>query len=101
MKHADLHPQDGARYLLELESEQDGRARYRASIFTPDQRFDYDVALEPPSTVEVSPRQRSAEPALESFLVTLATTTARAAKTRAEDGQTPFPPRILRWRGPR
>ena len=37
----DLHPTDGARYLLEREAELDGgaRARYRAAIYTPDAEF--------------------------------------------------------------
>ena len=93
----DLHPTDGARYLLELEGELDGsRARYRAAIYTPDAAFTAAATLGDDGSAALEPTGAPDE--LHARLVSIARLVARdAAKLRA-DGMPPWPQRILRWR---
>jgi hypothetical protein len=93
----DLHPTDGARYLLELEGElDDGRARYRVAIYTPDAAFTAAATLGDDGSAAVEPTGAPDE--LHARLATIARLVARdAAKLRA-DGMPPWPQRILRWR---
>jgi hypothetical protein len=93
----DLHPTDGARYLLEREGEPGGPlARYRAVIYTPDAVFTAVATLGDDGSVELAPTGAPAE--LHARLVTLARLVARDAAKLAGDGLPAWPQRILRWR---
>lgn len=101
------HPTAGARVLLERQhiSDDGTSATYAASIFTPTVRFDYQVNLTNSGEVTVVAQQSPTAtvgpaPEHENLLATVARLTARGASKRAADGLLPWPPRILRWRGP-
>ena len=97
----DLHPEEGARFLFELQDgASDDAAVYDASVFTPDQRFDYRVALESSGGYVVEVQGTSAGPELEKRLGNFARQIARAASGKLDDGLPPWPARVLRWRGP-
>ena len=104
-----LHPSEGARFLLERRAVEQGgdAARYRAAIYTPDARFEYEATLRAGGEVELAPAaaEQGGAPApapaeLESKLLAHARTCARAAQRKQADGLPPWPHRILRWRGP-
>lgn len=89
-----LHPSAGVRVLLELDESDPGGARYRASVYTPSERFDYRVSIAlPGGTVEVS------GPAADPKRVDLVRSLARSL---ARDALADDPPqwirRVLRWR---
>ncbi len=98
----DLHPTDGARYLLERDAELAGgsQARYRASVYTPTEVFasllvltdNGDVALAEGATAMAEPHW--------SALQMFAKLTARSVPKRREDELPAWPARVLRWRGP-
>lgn len=91
----DLHPSDGARYLLERVALDAGGARYRATIFTPGETFAADAALTE-GGVELG--ATGAPDELHARLLTIARVVARdSAKLRA-DGMPPWPQRVLKWR---
>ena len=93
----DLHPTDGARYLLERDGDGDAaRARYRATIYTPDAEFATTVTLGDDGSVELSPSGAPAE--LHARLSSLARLVARDAARLRDDGLPAWPQRILRWR---
>lgn len=94
----DLHPTDGARYLLELDpSGGDGaRARYRAAIYTPDAEFSAAATLGDDGSVELG--ATGAPDELHARLISIARLLARDAARRRDDGMPPWPARILRWR---
>lgn len=101
----DLHPSDGARYLLEREDTADGRAdgradgttvRYRAAIYTPDAEFTARAVLGDDGSAELGPTGAPDE--LHARLVALARLVARDAARLRGDGLPPWPQRILRWR---
>ncbi|HEY0481853.1 MAG TPA: hypothetical protein VGD37_30250 [Kofleriaceae bacterium] len=93
----DLHPSDGARYLLERDGAADGaQARYRASIYTPDAAFTATAVLGDDGSIELSPSGAPDE--LHARLVSLARLVARDAARLRDDGMPPWPQRILRWR---
>lgn len=94
----DLHPTDGARYLLELDGDQaDGaRARYRAAIYTPDTEFTATATLGDDGSVDLAPTGAPDE--LHARLTVIARLLARDAARRRDDGMPPWPQRILRWR---
>jgi hypothetical protein len=94
----DLHPTDGARYLLELDGEQgDGpRARYRAAIYTPDTEFTATATLSDDGSVELAPTGAPDE--LHARLTVIARLVARDAARRRDEGMPVWPQRILRWR---
>ena len=93
----DLHPSDGARYLLERDGAADGaRARYRAAIFTPDAAFRATADLADDGGAELSPSGAPDE--LHARLVSMARLVARDAARRRDDGLPPWPARVLRWR---
>ncbi|HEU0036779.1 MAG TPA: hypothetical protein VFQ53_39480 [Kofleriaceae bacterium] len=95
-----LRPTEGARFLLERSAESEDRATYRATIFTPDAEFHATLAMASDGSATLdAPTGAPAE--LEHMLVTLAKLTARGADKRREDGLVVWPPRILRWRGPK
>lgn len=92
----DLHPSDGARYLLERVATSETGARYRATIFTPGEAFAADAALAEDGSVELGATGAPAE--LHARLATITRVIARdAAKLRA-DGMPPWPQRVLKWR---
>ena len=94
----DLHPTDGARYLLERDDELDGgvRARYRAAIYTPTAAFTATATLGNDGSVELS--ATGAPDELHARLLALARLIARDAAKRSDDGLPAWPARILRWR---
>jgi hypothetical protein len=104
MAARDLHPQDGARYLLERErgGDDDRDAIYRASVYLP-----AAIRVEPMTTTLVLSEDGSVaftvgaaaidEPHNKSLL-TFAKLTARAAPNRRQDGLPTWPQRVLRWR---
>ena len=99
----DLHPKEGARYLFEIrEGASDEAAVYSGSVFTPDSRFDYRVALELSGGYAIEPENEddTAGPDLEKRLGNFARQIARAAQGKLDDGLPAWPPRVLRWRGP-
>jgi hypothetical protein len=97
----DLHPSDGARYLLERDRAADGpadgsTARYRAAIYTPDAEFTAGAVLGDDGSAELGPTGAPDE--LHARLVALARLVARDAARLRGDGLPPWPQRILRWR---
>lgn len=97
-----LRPTEGARFLLQLDGVDDegARARYRAWVLTPDASFEYAAALGDDAAVEVRAVGVAAADALTTMLTTIARLTARAAAGKRTDGLPPWPPRVMRWRGP-
>ncbi|MBK9072256.1 MAG: hypothetical protein IPL79_14845 [Myxococcales bacterium] len=108
----DLRPQAGARFVLLRGASDADRADYAAAIISPDAAWHFRVELaagtaQPPvitaDTDDVETVRAHASPPASSdvdMLTMVARLTARAAPTRATDGLTPWPPRIVRWRGP-
>ncbi|MDQ3364321.1 MAG: hypothetical protein M3680_02680 [Myxococcota bacterium] len=94
----DLHPVEGARFLLERLEDRGAQATYRAAIFTPAAEFSTTATLAEDGTVEVPPTGAPAE--LDEMLVMLARLTARGAAKRRTDELPAWPARLLRWRGP-
>jgi len=93
----DLHPTDGARYLLERDGEPDGdRARYRVAIYTPDAAYTAVATLCEDGSVELAPTGAPDE--LHARLATMAKLVARDAATLRGSGMPAWPQRILRWR---
>lgn len=95
-----LTPTAGARFVLDREHELDGgaRASYRATIYTPTETLVGTAILADDGTVTLS-----AEGVPEELLKTLemfARLTARSAAKKREDGLSPWPSRVTRWRGP-
>ena len=92
----DLHPTDGARYLLERVEDGAAAARYRATIFTPDATFVAEARLASDGKVEVGDTGAPAE--LHARLISIVKLIARDAGKLAADGMPAWPARILRWR---
>jgi len=101
----DLHPTDGARYLLEREDQTDdpagdqaggSSARYRVAIYTRDAAFTGTARLGDDGSVLVAPTGAPDE--LHARLVTIAKLVARDAGKLRDDGLPAWPQRILRWR---
>jgi len=93
----DLHPSDGARFLLERAGGGDAaRARYRAVIYTRDAEFAAEATLGDDGSVELGPTGAPDE--LHARLVAQARLVARDAARLRGDGLPPWPQRILRWR---
>jgi hypothetical protein len=97
-----LHPTAGARFLFERASatDDDTNAVYRASIFTPDARVDFDVDMAIDGGYDVRACGETAAPDLTKKLDTIAKLIARSASSKKRDGLPPWPHRVLRWRGP-
>ena len=95
-----MHPSDGARFLLVQDqgSSQQDSVNYKASIYTPSDRFDYQVSLSLEGMSKLNPGERTADPHLERKLGTIARIVARDAARRHSQGIAPWPARILRWR---
>jgi hypothetical protein len=98
----DMTPTEGARFLLERRevAMDDAQAAYSCSIFTPETRTDYDLLLDLSGNVMVVRGTGSGDPDLEETLLTIAKLLARSAAKKRTDGLPPWPPRVLRWRGP-
>ena len=98
----DLHPTDGARYLLERDGEpeavRDGVAvvLYRAAIYTRDAEFSALATLGDDGGVELA--ATGAPDELHARLVTIARLIARDAGRLRSEGMPPWPQRVLRWR---
>lgn len=97
----DLHPIDGARYLLELEAQGGDNAtgfhaRYRVAIYTRDAAFTGTATLDDDGRVELAPTGAPDE--LQARLATIAKLVARDAAKLRGDGMPAWPQRILRWR---
>lgn len=95
----DLHPSDGARYLLERDGEPTAggaRAGYRATIYTPDATFTARAELGDDGSVALDPTGAPDE--LHARLTQLARLIARDAARLRDDGMPPWPQRVLRWR---
>lgn len=92
-----LTPTEGARFLLEREAETGTTATYRAAIFTPAATYEGRATLAEDGTVAVA-IEGAAEHV--EYLEMLAKLTARAAAKKRADGMSPWPARVLRWRGP-
>ena len=93
----DLHPSDGARYLLERDGAADGAsARYRAAIYTPDAEFAATALLDDTGGADLGPTGAPDE--LHARLLHLCRLVARDAARLRADGLPPWPQRILRWR---
>jgi hypothetical protein len=93
----DLHPSDGARYLLERDGPGDGStARYRAAIYTPDAAFTATAVVGDDGSAELG--ATGAPDELHARMATMVRLVARDAAGRRGDGLPPWPQRILRWR---
>jgi hypothetical protein len=100
----DLHPSDGARYLLERDdaspadpsTEGGHRVRYRVAIYTRDQVFPSTATLGDDGQVDLAPTGAPDE--LHARLATIAKLVARDAARLREDGMPAWPQRVLRWR---
>ena len=91
-----LHPTEGARFLLERTDDQGARATYRASIYTPDAVFTTTATLDEDGSVVLTGPGAPGD--LDERLGTIAKLLARDATKRRDDGLVVWPARILRWR---
>ncbi|CAN5223330.1 hypothetical protein BH11MYX1_BH11MYX1_26270 [soil metagenome] len=94
---SDLTPTEGARFLLERLGEDELRARYRATIYTPTATHAGHAVLGEDGSVEVS--LEAPEP-LVAMLGMFGKLVARAAAGNRAKGIAPWPARVMRWRGP-
>jgi len=95
-----LHPDSGARYLLEREAiDDDGSsARYLASVFTPTERIDRMATLRRDGTVTLAETADALSDKQRKRLLAHARQVARDVDQRRQDGLPPWPQRVLRWR---
>jgi hypothetical protein len=93
-----LHPSEGARFLLERTSADDGAtATYKASIYTPDAVVSTTASLTDDGTAALAaPTGAAAD--LDDRLLNIVKLVARDAPKRREDGLVVWPARIMRWR---
>jgi len=91
-----LHPTEGARFLLERTEDLGARAIYRASVYTPDAVFTGTATVDDDGTVALADTGAPGE--LDVRLGTIAKLLARDAQKRREDGLVVWPARIMRWR---
>ncbi len=97
-----LNPTEGVRLLLQRQEVDEGeqRARYTATIYTVTSSFSYAAQLSMDGSATLEAAGESATPEDEDKLVKLSKSVARAAKRKLADKLVPWPPRVLRWRGP-
>lgn len=102
-----LHPSEGIRMLLERVSiEKDAsRAGYSGKIYTPLDVYFFEVVLsmDGSATIGECLESSSEDPIEEGYqksLLKLCKSIARASKRKLQEQLPPWPPRILRWRGP-
>ena len=96
----DLHPTDGARYLLERDADHGERALYRATVFTPTESFATVLTLVDNGDVVVADGAEALAEPHHAALMMFAKLTARGAAKRREAELPAWPGRVLRWRGP-
>lgn len=96
-----LRPSEGARFLLELEREDDGgrQAHYHGWVLIPTAVFPYHAVLIDEGSATVTALGEPAEADLAAMLEMIAKLTARSAAKKRADGMPPWPHRVLRWRG--
>ncbi len=93
-----LHPSEGARFLLERTSADEGAsATYKASIYTPDAVVSTTANLADDGTASLAGPTGAAGD-LDERLTNIAKLVARDAPKRREDGLVVWPARIMRWR---
>ena len=94
-----LHPTEGARFLLERAALSDDgvRATYKVSIYTPAAVFSSTAALAEDGTATLA-GPTSAPGDLDDRLTNLAKLVARDAPRRRDEGLVVWPARIMRWR---
>ena len=102
MSGRDLHPTDGARFLLERDAAMPhadaARVTYRVSIFTPTETFAARAELGDDGSATLAATGAPAE--LDAAALMFARLVARGAAKKRTDGMPPWPARVLRWRGP-
>ena len=91
-----LHPTEGARFLLERVDDQGSRATYRVSVYTPDAVFTATGTFDEAGIADVA--STGAPGDLDERMRTIAKLVARDATKRREDGLVVWPARIMRWR---
>ncbi len=94
-----LHPTEGARFLLERsagEPDDGATAVYAATIYTPDRAFSVTARLGEDGRIDLPSMGAPAD--LEERMHTIAKLLARDAPKRRDDGLVVWPARILRWR---
>jgi len=91
-----LHPTEGARFLLERTDDHGTSATYRASVYTPDAVFTSTGTLSEDGSVALA--LTGAPGDLDERLRTIAKLLARDAPKRRDDGLVVWPVRIMRWR---
>lgn len=96
MSSRNLHPTEGARYLLQRLADEGARATYQAQIYTPTEVFTSTARLSDDGTLELPPTGAPGD--LDERLATMARLVARDAPKRRDDGLAAWPQRILRWR---
>jgi hypothetical protein len=92
-----LHPTEGARFLLERATDDGERATYKASIYTPDAVFSTTASLAEDGTAALN-APANAPGDLDERLTNIAKLVARDAPKRRDDGLVVWPARIMRWR---
>ena len=92
----DLHPTEGARFLLERTEDAGARATYRTVIYLPDRELASIAKVADDGTFEVPPTGAPGD--LDERLATIVKLLARDASRRRDEGLIVWPPRILRWR---
>ncbi|CAN5901510.1 hypothetical protein BH11MYX2_BH11MYX2_36770 [soil metagenome] len=92
----DLHPTEGARYLLECSADDGARATYRAVIYTPTTAHATTAHVTDDGTSTLETSDAPAE--LVERLAIMVKLIARDAVRRREDGLGAWPERVLRWR---
>jgi hypothetical protein len=98
----DLHPADGARYLLErIEVSSDGTsASYRASAYTPTDVATTMIVLHDDGQVVLAADAIAIEEPHWAAVQMFAKLTGRSVPSRRKEELPPWPARVLRWRGP-
>ena len=85
--------------MLRQSVDDDGaRAEYAAHVYTPTDKFEYRAVLGMDGEAALAALRTAAPAEDEKRLLNLARSTARAAKRKHDDGLSPWPPRITRWR---
>jgi hypothetical protein len=92
-----LHPSEGARFILERATDDGDHATYKASIYTPDAVFSTTASLAETGTA-VLDAPANAPGDLDERLANIAKLVARDAPKRRDDGLVVWPARIMRWR---
>lgn len=101
-ERARLRPTTGARLLLELTATTSDGARYAGWVLTSDgeRGFIAELSADGAAALTATGEVETTDDEAAADLLMLARLTARSAGKRAADGLPPWPPRVLRWRGP-